>query len=109
MKQRTNVLYTIVAFGKQGQAIIIHLTVKIEKGRKMPFSNGNPNSRFPQPGMRKYSIHYLVMKENKGTVWFASKYFILNNSEKSLFYSKFTIDIKESISQNFSHSLFLEQ
>ena len=49
------------------------------------------------------------MKENKGTVWFASKYFILNNSEKSLFYSKFTIDIKESISQNFSHSLFLEQ
>ena len=41
------------------------------------------------------------MKENKGTVWFASKYFILNNSEKSLFYSKFTIDIEESISQKF--------
>ena len=39
------------------------------------------------------------MKENKGTVWFASKYFILDNSEKSLFYSKFTIDIKETISQ----------
>ena len=25
-------------------------------------------------------------------IWFASKYFILNNYEKSLFYSKFTID-----------------
>ena len=43
------------------------------------------------------SVSFLVMKENKGTVWFASKYFISINSEKNLLYGKFTIDIKESI------------